>query len=117
METRKVDPNLMVLAPKHCVVIVIDSVVYTDSGLHYVLINVAVPGKPTPSARHYPQQVETRSRTLTVLLPDESYIATSVGPLASSRQKITNQGGVAKVERVGLSRLLGPGTVYVRPVK
>ncbi len=75
--------------------------------------HVVLPQRPLPAASRYPTAIRVMSRKLIILDPGESYRTHCDGLWTSSVQIISNDGGRAKIERGGLSRILfGRGTKY-----
>lgn len=76
---------------------------------------IVVPGRPLPPASGYPERLRALSRVLRVLRPGESCVVREASAWTTIKKRITNDDGVARVERAGFARVFGSNTRYIRP--
>lgn len=115
METIKID-NLdeEIKIPAGMIGVVSEAAILS-TGRHQIML-VVFPGRPLSPAMKIPGVIEVTGRNLTLLKPDESCTVHISSAYTARRRTVTNEAGVARVERAGVTRpIFGPGTKYWRP--
>ena len=116
MKTERIDNLDLEIKVPGGVIGVVSEVAVTHTGVYQIML-VVFPDKPLPPAVKIPGVLRVTGRTLTQLRPGESCTVNISTAYTAGKRTITNEEGVAKVERAGsLTRFVfGPHVRHWRP--
>jgi len=108
VKTERIDNLDLEIKVPGGVIGVVSEVAVTHTGVYQIML-VVFPDKPLPPAVKIPGVLRVTGRTLTQLRPGESCTVNISTAYTAGKRTITNEEGVAKVERAGTSLALFSG--------